>query len=238
MDYVFQFGAVFQRTDMIVSGLLMTIKLSAIATVAGFVIGVLGARARTEGGRISRGVAATYVEVVRNTPFLAQLYMVAFGLPQMALWFGFPVRPSPYILASVALSINLGAYITEIVRAGLDSIPKSQVEAAESLALKPYQIFFYVKLTPALAKVFPSLTSQFVLQMLGSSVVSVIAVQELTAAAGRIQSETFRTFETYLIITAIYFVLAFVLRSLLSTLAYVMWPWMSRRRTRSKIWGN
>ncbi len=227
MDYVFQFGPVFERTDLIVSGLLLTIKLSAIATVAGFLIGIICARARSEGRTLSRKLAAIYVEAIRNTPFLAQLYLVAFGLPQLALWLGFHIRPSPYILASVALSINLGAYITEIVRAGLDSIPRSQVEAAESLALKPYQVFLYVKLPPALAKVFPSLNSQFVLQMLGSSVVSVIAVQELTAAAGRIQSDTFRTFETYLVITAIYFILAFVLRGILSMLAAFVWPWRS-----------
>jgi len=228
MDYVFQFGVVFQRSDLIISGLLMTIKLSAIATIAGFLIGVVCARARQEGGRLSRAVAATYVEIIRNTPFLAQLYMVAFGLPQLALWFGIHIRPSPYILAIVALSINLGAYITEIVRAGLDSIPRSQVEAADSLALTPFQIFFYVKLPPALGKVFPSLTSQFVLQMLGSSVVSVIAVQELTAVAGRIQSETFRTFETYLVVTAIYFALAFALRGILTVLVTTIWPWMPR----------
>lgn len=233
MDYVFQFGAVFQRSDMIVSGLLMTIKLSAIATIAGFLIGVLGARARSEGSLAARGIATAYVEIIRNTPFLAQLYMVAFGLPQLALWCGFHIRPSPYILAAVALSINLGAYITEIVRAGLEAIPRSQVEAAESLALKPFQIFFYVKLPPALAKVFPSLASQFVLQMLGSSVVSVIAVQELTAVAGRIQSETFRTFETYLVVTAIYFILAFLLRGILLTLVRVIWPWMPRGARRS-----
>ncbi len=235
MDYVFQFGAVFQRSDLIVSGLLMTIKLSVIATIAGFLIGVLCAKARSEGGRVSRAVAATYVEVIRNTPFLAQLYMVAFGLPQLAMWAGFPIRPSPYILASIALSINLGAYITEIVRAGLDAIPRSQVEAADSLALKPYQVFLYVKLPPALAKVFPSLNSQFVLQMLGSSVVSVIAVQELTAVAGRIQSESFRTFETYLVVTAIYFALAFALRGILSMLAGYIWPWRAGGARRSKV---
>lgn len=234
MDYVFQFGPVFQRSDLIVAGLLMTIKLSAIATIAGFLIGVICARARSEGGRIARTIAATYVEVIRNTPFLAQLYMVAFGLPQLALWMGFPIRPSPYILACVALSINLGAYITEIVRAGLDSIHRSQVEAGESLALRPYQIFLYVKLPPALAKVLPSLSSQFVLQMLGSSVVSVIAVQELTAVAGRIQSDTFRTFETYLVVTAIYFLLAFALRGIITLLVSVIWPWMPRNSRRGK----
>jgi polar amino acid transport system permease protein len=228
MDYVFQFGAVFQRFDLILSGLMLTVSLSLIAIIAGFIIGVLCARIRTEGGAVSRGLVATYVEVIRNTPFLAQLFLVAFGIPQLAAALGLQLRPSPYILASIALSLNLGAYITEIVRAGLQAIPPNQVEAAESLALTPLQIFTRVKLAPALASVYPSLTSQFVLQMLGSSIVSVIAVQELTSAAGRIQSETFRTFETYLIITAIYFALAFILRSILNAMAAFAWPWRPR----------
>lgn len=229
MDYVLQFGPVFQRFDLIWAGLLMTIQLSVVAILAGFIIGVIFARLRTEGGPVARGIAAVYVEAIRNTPFLAQLFMVTFGIPQFIAMLGMPVRPSPYWLAIIALSVNLGAYITEIVRAGIESIPRQQVEAAESLAMTPNQIFLRIKLPPALAKVFPSLTSQFILQMLGSSIVSVIAVQELTAAAGRIQSDTFRTFETYLVVTALYFALAFVLRAILVTIASFAWPW--RRRT-------
>jgi polar amino acid transport system permease protein len=225
MNYVFQFGAVFQRFDQIWSGLLMTVFLSVVAIAAGFLIGVIFAHWRTEGGPVRRALAATYVEAVRNTPFLAQLFLVAFGLPQFMAMLGAPIRPTPYVLAIIALSINLGAYITEIVRAGLESVPKPQVEAAESLALRPVQIFLRIKLPPALAKVYPSLSSQFILQMLGSSVVSVIAVQELTSAAGRIQSETFRTFETYLVVTALYFGLAFLLRALFGGIAAIAWPW-------------
>lgn len=228
MNYVFQFGAVFQRSDLILSGLMMTIVLSVVAIAAGFLIGVVCAQIRIEGGRVARTLVATYVEGVRNTPFLAQLFLVAFGLPQFVSMLGMPVRPSPFVLAIIALSINLGAYVTEIVRAGLESIPRQQVEAAESLALTPMQIFLRIKLPPALVKVYPALSGQFVLQMLGSSVVSVIAVQELTSAAGRIQSETFRTFETYLVVTAIYFALAFVLRCIFSFLATLAWPWRKR----------
>lgn len=229
MDYVLQFGPVFQRFDLIWSGLLMTIQLSIVAIIAGFIIGVVFARMRTEGGLLARSLAAIYVEAIRNTPFLAQLFLVTFGVPQFVALLGMPVRPQPYWLAIIALSVNLGAYITEIVRAGIESIPRQQVEAAESLALTPNQIFLRIKLPPALAKVFPSLTSQFILQMLGSSIVSVIAVQELTSAAGRIQSETFRTFETYLVVTALYFGLAFLLRAILVSIATFAWPW--RRRT-------
>jgi polar amino acid transport system permease protein len=229
MTYVLQFGPVFQRFDLILSGLEMTIYLSTVAIIAGFVIGVIVSWLRTEAGRVSRLLAATYVEVFRNTPFLAQLFFITFGIPQFLSTMGMPVRPSPYSLAIVALSINLGAFIAEIVRAGLESVPIQQVEAAESLALTPAQIFLRIKLPPALAKVYPSLSGQFILQMLGSSIVSVIAVQELTAAAAHIQSETFRTFETYLVITALYFGLAFLMRALFQIIAAIAWPWRVRR---------
>lgn len=229
MTYVLQFGPVFQRSDLIWAGLLTTIQLSVIAISAGFVIGTVCARMRAEGGTVSRTIAATYVEAIRNTPFLAQLFLVTFGLPQFVAMLGAPIRPSPYTLAIIALSINLGAYITEIVRAGLESIPRQQVEAAQSLALKPHQIFLRIKLPPALANVYSALSGQFILQMLGSSIVSVIAVQELTSAAGRIQSETFRTFETYLVVAALYFGLAFLLRAIFYAIASILWPW--RRKT-------
>jgi polar amino acid transport system permease protein len=229
MTYVFQFGPVFQRFDLILSGLEMTIYLSIVAIIAGFIIGVAFAWLRTEAGPVSRFLAAAYVEVFRNTPFLGQLFFITFGIPQFLAMLGAHVRPSPYALAIVALSVNLGAFIAEIVRAGLESVPVQQVEAAESLALTPVQIFLRIKLPPALAKVYPSLSSQFILQMLGSSIVSVIAVQELTAAAGRIQSETFRTFETYLVVTALYFGLAFLMRAILQIIAAIAWPWRPRR---------
>lgn len=235
MNYRLQFGAVFQRMDMIWEGVITTCILALVSILAGFLIGVICARARVEGSRPSAALASVYVEFIRNTPFLAQLFLVAFGLPQFLQMMGIFVRPTPFFLATVALSLNLGAYLCEIVRAGLESIHRSQIEAAAGLALKPYQIFLRVKLPQALDKVYPALTGQFILHMLGTSLVSSIAVQELTSMAGRIQAETFRTFETYFIVAAIYFGLAYLLRLILIAIALYLWPW---HRTALTGWRN
>jgi len=228
MDYVLQFNAVFQHSDLILTGLINSVILSASAIVMGFILAIFCARIRTEGGKLSRGIVATYVELVRNTPFLAQLFLIAFGIPQFAAFCGLSFRFSPQSIAILALSLNLGAFVTEIIRAGLESIPRSQIEAAESLALTPGQIFFRIKLPPALLKVYPAMSSQFILQMLGTSIVSVIAVQELTATAGTIQAETFRAFETYIVTMVIYFCLAWLFRGCFSTLARYFLRWRPR----------
>jgi len=113
------------------------------------------------------------------------------------------------------MTLNLGAYATEIVRAGVAAVPRGHVEAAASLAMTPAQIYRHVVLPQALAKVFPALVSQIVIVMLGSAVVSQISVPDLTYAASYIQSRNFRSFETYLVITVSYLGLAIALRAVL-----------------------
>ncbi len=104
--------------------------------------------------------------------------------------------------------VNLGAYATEIIRAGIESIPKGQIEAGLALNLKHHQIFRLIILKPALRAIFPALTSQFILLMLSSSVVSVISADDLTSVAANLQSQTFRSFEIYIVVTLIYLALA------------------------------
>ena len=233
MDIVFQFGPVFKRMDLIIDGVTMTIQVALLSTFLGFLIGIICARIRIEGSKKAKFVVACYVEFIRNTPFLVQLFMFAYGLPQFVALLGFNIRPSPYYLAIIALSINLGAYSTEIIRAGLEAIPKSQIEAAQGLALTPFQIFSRISLPPAIAKVYPALSSQFILHMLGTSVISTISVQELTLSAGRIQSETFRAFESYFIVTAIYFALAIAFRIIFKLAARFALPWLHKTTNRS-----
>jgi polar amino acid transport system permease protein len=143
-----------------------------------------------------------YVEVIRNTPFLVQLYIIFFGLPALG------VRISAEVSGLLAMTINLGAYTTEIFRAGIESIHRSQIEAGLSLAMTRLQVFKHVILKPAVARVWPSLTSQFILIMLTSSVCSFISVEELSGGAALIQSETYRSFEVYLLVSGLYLVLA------------------------------
>ena len=198
MSYVFQFGTVWRELDHLLLGAWLTLKLSALAMVLGLAVGIAGAQAKVSSSRMLRGLVQGYVEAIRNTPFLVQLFFIYFGLPSLGL------RLTPDQAALLAMVVNLGAYATEIVRAGIEAVPKGQIEAGHSLGLKPWQIFRFVVLMPALRTVFPALGSQFILVMLASSVVSVISAEELTAVTDTIVARNFRSFEFYLVITGIY----------------------------------
>lgn len=210
MSYQFDFVAVFDYTGVLLAGTAHTLLLTAVGAVAGLGIGILGAVSRAWRIKPFDRIFAVYVELIRNTPFLIQLFFIFFGLPSL----GF--RLDEWQAAILAVIINLGAYTTEIVRAGIEATPRGQIEAAQSLAMTRPQLFLHVVLPPALIKVWPAICSQVVIVMLGTSVCSQIAAEELTFAANFIQSRNFRAFETYFIVTAIYFVLAVAVRQLLT----------------------
>ena len=206
MNYTFQFRDIFAAWEFLAEGVLTTLHLSVVTMVFGLAIGVAGASARLYGGPILRAAVGTYVEVIRNTPLLVQLFIVFFGLPSIGL------RLDALTAAQISLAINLGAYSVEIVRAGLQAIPRAQIEAGHSLGLSGLQVFRYIVLFPALKMMFPSLASQFILLMLATSIASQIAVHDLFHAASIIQSRTFRDFEVYTVITVLYLGLALLLR--------------------------
>ena len=207
MAYTFQFRDVFAQQDAIVDGLVLTLELSVGTILLGFAIGILVAAVLVYGRPWARRIAGGYVEVIRNTPLIVQLFLIFFGLPSLGL-------KLDVITASViALTINLGAYTAEIVRAGFESIPKSQIEAGISLGLTGPQVFRHVILLPALKNVYPSLTSQFVLIMLATSVVSQISAAELFHAGSIIQSRTFRDFEVYTVLAILYLGLSLLMRA-------------------------
>lgn len=206
LNYTFQFGAVLRDWPALLDGLLLTVKLSVVSMIVGMVIATACAFASAYGGKgLQRGVLV-YVEFIRNTPFLVQVLFVYLGLPSLGIRL-----PAEYA-AILAMTINVGAYGSEIIRAGIESIPRGQVEAGKVLGLRPLQIFRLIILKQALIAIYPALTSQFILLMLGSSIVSAIAVEELTATANTIQSRNFRTFEVYFIVTLIYMALSLAFR--------------------------
>jgi polar amino acid transport system permease protein len=218
MGFQFQFQPVLARSDVLLDGLWLTLQLSGIGILFGALLGILLAMLRGLAGRPVRLLVDSYVELVRNTPFLVQLLIIFFGVPTLG------IRLSAEQAALTAIIINLGAYATEIVRAGIESVHKSQIEAGLSLAMTRWQVFRYVVLAPALARVWPALSSQFVLMMLSTSICSFISVQELSAQAANVESETFRSFEVYILVTLIYLGLAIVLRLLLAGLGAVLFP--------------
>jgi len=203
------FGAVLVDWPLLVRGLAMTVALTAVATVLGLALGILGAWARQRGPRVLRLAVGAYVELIRNTPFIVQLFFVFFGLP------GLGIKLSPEAAALLAMVVNFGAYAVEIVRAGLAATPRGQTEAAQALGLRPAQVFRKIVLPPALARVWPATVSQIVIVMLGSSVCGQIAAPELSYAANLIQSRNFRAFEAFMVATATYLALAIALRRLM-----------------------
>ncbi|TIQ00967.1 MAG: amino acid ABC transporter permease, partial [Mesorhizobium sp.] len=179
-----------------------TILLIAVTTLAGTFLSILGAAGRRNGPLLLKRAIGVYVEIIRNTPFLVQLFFIFFGLPSIG------VRLDPVLAAMLAMTLNMAAYTIEIVGAGLDAVPRGQTEAALALGLRPRQVFVKIVLPQALKVIFPALTSQIIIMMLESAVVSQIAVRELTYEADMLQARTFRAFETYFVVTMVYLVLS------------------------------
>ncbi|EGP48468.1 amino acid ABC transporter permease [Achromobacter insuavis] len=221
MNYTFDFASVLEQWPLLAQGAWVTVKLSFCATVLGFILGTLCALARNSRLGWLRALAGGYVELIRNTPLLIQAYFLIFGLSSAGLTM--PIMAG----AVLALVINIGAYTCEIVRAGIESIPKDQLEAGECLALSRLQVFWHVVLRPAVERVYPSLTSQFVLLMLASSIMSAVGAEELLGVANRIQSDTYRNFEVFIVLWGVYLALSWLMRLGFWLLAQLVFP---RRR--------
>ncbi len=210
MTIALDFGAVLSQWPFLLRGVAWTLGLTAVSMLIGLVVGVFCAWARASGPLLLRTVVASYVELIRNTPFIVQLFFIFFGLPSLG------VKLSPEVASVIAMTLNLGAYSTEIIRAGLEATPRGQIEAAQSLALSRVQVFFHVVLPPSLQRVWPSMVSQIIIVMLGSAVCGQIATEELSYSANVIQAANFRTFEAYIVATLTYLLLSIGMRHLLN----------------------
>jgi polar amino acid transport system permease protein len=207
MHYTFDFMSVFVNWPRLLEGAWLTIQLSALSIVLGFVVGTLCAIAFKSKIWLLQAVVKIYVEIIRNTPLLVQVFLVYFGLASIGL------RLTAETAAVIALTVNVGAYTSEIMRAGINSIHPGQIEAAECLGMSKFHVYWHVVLLPAVERVYPSLTSHLNLLMLASSITSQISAEELTATANLIQSETFRSFEVYVVIAVAYLALSFLFRA-------------------------
>lgn len=209
---VLDFAAVLGHWPQLLRGVAMTLALTVVSALLGVALGVACAWARAWGSAPLRWVVGGYVELIRNTPFIVQLFFIFFGLPSLG------VKLTPELASVIAMVLNLGAYAAEIVRAGIEGTPRGQIEAARSLAMTEAQVFLRVVLPPSLGRVWPALTSQIVIVMLGSAVCGQIAAQELSYEANLIQSRNFRAFESFIVATALYLGLSILLREALRRL--------------------
>ena len=201
MDYTFHFGVVWDAWPELLDGAIFTVWLSAASMAISLVIATFGALARTSGPRWLKALVGAYVELVRNTPFLVQVFLIFFGLPTIG------IRLDANQGALIAMVLNGSAYTIEIIRAGIEAVSHGQIEAGRALGLHTFSVFRLVILPQALRVVTAPLGSQFILLMLNSSVVSVIAADDLTAAAQDVAGRTFRSFEAFIVVTVIYFAL-------------------------------
>lgn len=205
----FDFSIVLAQWSQLLNGWLLTFLLTAVAIPIGFVLGVACAWLRVYGASWVKWLVGAYVEIIRNTPFIIQLFFIFFGLPAIG------VKLSPDVASGLAMALNLTAYACEVVRAGILGTNKGLIEAAESLALNRWQVFVDVVLPPALKRIWPAIVSQTIIVMLGSAVCGQVSAQDVSYAASLISSRTFRSFESYVVVGVIYLLSAILMRQFL-----------------------
>lgn len=216
ISYSFDFSFLLTTWPAFMRGAWQTILLAGTSIAIGFVVALVCAIIRSGKNRLASGLVGAYVEVIRNTPFIVQLFFIFFGLPAAG------IKLSETTAAFLAMSINLGAYSTEIIRAGIEAVPKGHIEAGVSLAMSKWEVLRQIVLNQAFRKIYPALSSQIIIVMLGSAVVSQISAEDLTYAANLVASRNFRNFEVYLLVALAYLLLALLMRSFLRALGRVM----------------
>lgn len=196
------FSVVTNAWQSLLFGIFGTLFLAFSGMAIAMVIGVAGVVILRAHLRLPSLIVNAFIEIVRNTPFLVQIFFLFFALPLAG------VRLNPTVTAILALGINGGAYAIEIIRGGVESIPKGQTEAGLALGLHKAQVFRLIVLKPALKAIYPSLASQFILLTLTTAICTSISAYELTSVGQRIEAETFRSFEVYFTLTGIYLLIS------------------------------
>jgi len=200
------FSAVFDNLGFLLEASWLTIYLSFVSFLIALFIGVIiGTFRSLKNSWFVNSLIGTYIEIFRGTPLLIQLFFIYYGLPQIG------IVMSSHQAAIIGLSLNFGAYMAEIVRAGIQAIPKGQYEAADSLGLNKIQMFIHIIYPQAFKIVLPPLTNTYASILKDSSLVSVLSITELTRAGQLIYVRTYEPFEIYLTLGVFYFVMTYTI---------------------------
>ena len=204
MSYTLQFGQVTGYLPYLIGGAWLSLQIAFLAFCGGMVIGLFGAMAKTFGGPVPRHLTNAYVTFFMNTPQLVQIYFIFFALPDAGILL------SSYEAVLIGMTLNAGAYLTEIQRAGFISVHRNEMEAAETLGMSLMQRVRYVVM-PHIARVlFPPLSNQYILMTLGTSMAAIFGVEELTGRAMNVNAETFRSIEVFSMTAGLYIVVTLV----------------------------
>jgi polar amino acid transport system permease protein len=183
----------------------LTLQITVLAFILALLLGLLTALASASRARLLRAIASAYIEAIRNTPVLLQIFIVFFGLPSLG------ITLNAYAAGVIALGVNVGAYLAEVFRAGIQSVPRGQLEAASILGLGRSQIFVEVVLPQAARAVYPAIVNNLIQLLLGTSLLSAIALPELSGTATVINARTLLYIQTFTITLIAYLVLSNVL---------------------------
>jgi len=201
----FNFLALYEALPALLVGALATLRITALSIAVGLVIGLGAGLARVWPNSFLRSISSAYIELIRGTPLLVQIFLVYFGLPALGL------NLDPFVAGVLAMGINSGAYVGEIVRGGIESIAQGQMEAALSLGMSWWQSMYYIVLPQALFRILPSLGNEFIALLKDSSLVSTIAIAELTRTGQIIITRTFKSFEIWVGVALFYFIMTYAI---------------------------
>jgi octopine/nopaline transport system permease protein len=213
----------------LLAGVPLTLQLVALAEILGLVLATGTALARLSGNRVLEGVAQAYVFVFRGTPLLVQIFLIYYGLGQFpairesVLW---PVLREPYWCAVLALMLNTGAYTSEIIRGGIQSVPHGQVEAARACGMGRWLTFRRIVAPVAVRQALPAFGNEVILMVKASSLASTITLMEITGIARRIIAQSYAVFEVFIVAGAIYLMINFTLAALVRIAERRLTPWV------------
>lgn len=202
------FQPIYEYLPYMLGGILVTLQVALAAALFGSTIGLFLSLASRR-GKVTKTVVKSFVDFFRGTPLLFQLAFFHYGLPQITGWI-----PTPYVSALIVFSLNSGAYMSEILRAGIESIDKGQIEAAHALGVSSKDISFSIIIPQALRNVLPAIMNEFITLVKETSVVSMISLQDIMRRYSIVSAATYRFFEPLLIIGIIYLVLNIILSNL------------------------
>lgn len=205
MDFtrVFQDGL-----PKLMEGAKLTIGIAILAILAGLVIGFVSCLMGLSKNRILKGISAIYVWIIRGTPMIVQAFFVFFAVPQLLNMIpGARVTLTPFVAGLITLSLNAGAYLSEVFRGGIQAVPVGQTEAARSLGLSSFKTMMKVVLPQAFKISLPSMVNQFIITVKDTSILSVIGLAEIVNNAKQFVGSTWRFFETYILVAVFYLVI-------------------------------